>query len=365
MASLALSTSVMVVCGALLAPPAFEAIRRPPASPAEGFRVLRPLPVIEGSRRAQKAAWKRERSRLLEAWQGRLGPFPDRVPLETSLVSDEALADHRRLRVRYRLDAETAGEAYLLVPLEKSRRRRPGMVVLHQTANESFREPVGLTGREPMHLALHLVRRGYVCVAPQNYLWSEPEKGYAQVTRDLLRRPPWKTGMARMLRDAMRATDLLAERPEVDPRRIGSIGHSLGGKEVLYHAAFDPRVRAAVSCEGGIGLTFSNWDAEWYLGGQVREPGFAADHHEILSLVAPRPFLLIGGESADGARSWPYVEAALPVWRLHDAGERLGLLRHGFGHDFPPPGPDREAIYGWLDFWMEHRSPAKRPDKER
>jgi hypothetical protein len=207
-----------------------------------------------------------------------------------------------------------------------------------------------------MHLALHLVRRGYACVAPRNFLWSEPGKSYQQVTEAVLGRSPsgwqWKTGMAKMTWDAIRATDLLCSRPEVDPGRVGSIGHSLGGKEVLYHAAFDHRVRAAVSCEGGIGLRFSNWDADWYLGQQIRPPGFSRDNHEVLSLVAPRAFLLIGGGSADGPQSWPYVQANLPIWRLHGADERLGLLVHSGGHDFPAPGPDRERVYGWLDHWL-------------
>src|SRR5207237_6527129 len=122
-----------------------------------------------------------------------------------------------------------------------------------------------------------------------------------------------------------RGTDLLLSRPEVDPARICSIGHSLGAKEVLYHAAFDDRIRAAVSCEGGIGLSFSNWDADWYLGRQIHAPGFRHDHQELLALIAPRAFLLVGGGSADGPQSWPYVEAALPVWRLFGAEERLGL----------------------------------------
>jgi hypothetical protein len=155
--------------------------------------------------------------------------------------------------------------------------------------------------------------------------------------------------------DAIRATDVLAARPEVDRRRLASVGHSLGGKEVIYHAAFDERIRAAVSCEGGAGVTFSNWDAVWYLGTQVRDAAFTAsgtDNHQVIALIAPRAFLLIGGESADGARSWPYVEANLPVWRLFGAEERLGLLRHRFGHDFPPPGPERDLVYGWLDHWL-------------
>jgi pimeloyl-ACP methyl ester carboxylesterase len=162
----------------------------------------------------------------------------------------------------------------------------------------------------------------------------------------------WRTGMARMVFDAVRATDVLLERPEVDPDRVGTIGHSLGGKEALYHAAFDERIRAAISCEGGVGLRLSNWDDDHYLGKQINAPSFARDNHEVMSLVAPRALLVIGGESADGAQSWPFVEACLPVWRLYGAEDRLGLLRHADGHNFPPPGPNRELVWRWLDAQM-------------
>ena len=102
----------------------------------------------------------------------------------------------------------------------------------------------------------------------------------------LRRRHPGVTGMAKMLFDAVRAVDLLASRPDVDPGRLGSIGHSLGAKEVLYLAAFDTRIRASVSSEGGIGLTYSNWDAPWYLGDAIRRPGFPLDHGQLLALAA-------------------------------------------------------------------------------
>ena len=45
----------------------------------------------------------------------------------------------------------------------------------------------------------------------------------------------------------MRALDLLQTLPRVDPARIGSIGHSLGGHNTLFLAAFDQRIKAAVS----------------------------------------------------------------------------------------------------------------------
>jgi hypothetical protein len=147
--------------------------------------------------------------------------------------------------------------------------------------------------------------------------------------------------MARMLLDAQVAVDLLADRDDVDPKRIGAVGHSLGAKEVLYLAALDERIRATVSSEGGIGTRFSNWDASWYLGEAIKDAKFDHEHHELLALAAPRAFLLIGGDSADGARSWPFIEAALPVYRLYEVRPRLGLLNHGRGHSLPPAAEER------------------------
>jgi dienelactone hydrolase len=340
-----------LTAGALL----FPELRRPPDG--QWPRLASPLAAPGEPPVTTTAGWKRRRERLEREWKALLGPMPERVPLKPEIVSTEEVADHTRQLLRYRTEAGATTEAYLLLP-KGYRGKRPGMVVLHQTTDEHIRQAVGLSGREPMHIALHLVRRGYVCIAPRNFLWSEPGKGYGAVTAEILQRSPWKTGMAKMTWDAIRATDLLAGRPEVDRDRIGSIGHSLGGKEVLYHAAFDRRVRAAVSCEGGIGLSFSNWDADWYLGKQIKQPGFNRDHQDVLALVAPRAFLLIGGESADGAKSWPYIDANLPVWRIHSAEARLGVLRHPSGHDFPAPGADRDLVYSWLDHWL-----AKREDE--
>ena len=67
--------------------------------------------------------------------------------------------------------------------------------------------------------------------------------------------------MAKMLLDAVVAVDLLAAMEGVNADRIGTVGHSLGAKEVLYLAAFDERIKVTVSSEGGIGTRFSNWDA--------------------------------------------------------------------------------------------------------
>jgi hypothetical protein len=57
--------------------------------------------------------------------------------------------------------------------------------------------------------------------------------------------------------------------------------------------------------------------------------------------------LILGGGDADGDGSWPFVKAALPVYQLLGAGERIGLINHKGKHSFPPEA--RKLAYRWLD----------------
>ena len=134
---------------------------------------------------------------------------------------------------------------------------------------------------------LQLVRRGYIVWCPRNYINTEGEDWSGNAARVRQQHPDW-TGLTRMVWDAIRAADFLASLPEVDIKRLGCLGHSLGGKEVLFAMAFDERYHAGVSSEGGIGLDFSNWEAPWYLGPKIRQPGFDLDNHQVLALAAPR-----------------------------------------------------------------------------
>jgi hypothetical protein len=49
-----------------------------------------------------------------------------------------------------------------------------------------------------------------------------------------------------MLFDELRALDYLASRPEVDPKRLGAIGMSMGATKAWWLAALDPRVKLCI-----------------------------------------------------------------------------------------------------------------------
>jgi pimeloyl-ACP methyl ester carboxylesterase len=209
-------------------------------------------------------------------------------------------------------------------------------VVFHQTVTTAAKQVAGVDSSVPdLMQGVQLALRGYVVLCPRCYIFAEGA-GYSNHVHSMLaKHPSWK-GMTRMLWDGVRAADYLESLSYVDKTRLGCVGHSLGAKEALYAAAFDERFQAAVFSEGGIGIGFSNWEAIWYLSGAVKQPDFALEHHQLMALIAPRAFLLLGGESADGDKSWPFIEAALPVYKLLGAPGELGWLNHRTGHRYPP-----------------------------
>ncbi len=287
--------------------------------------------------------WTARRKELISRWQNVLGTLPER-PSATpvpEVLETEVVDGIRRDRLRYPTLPGEWTEAYLLHP-EGLTRPRPGFVVFHSTVPHSILQPAGIQGDTNKAFGWHLARLGCVALCPRNFLWPTNDRIDARRAAERFARAyPAATGMARMLWEAQLAVDILAAHALNDAARIGAIGHSLGAKQVLYLAALDPRVGAAVSSEGGVGLSFSNWDAPWYLGDQIRRPEFERRHHELLALCAPRPFLLVGGDSADGQRSTPYVAAAQSIYRLYGQPVRLGLYNHGGGHAVPPAALQR------------------------
>jgi dienelactone hydrolase len=348
---LSLGRAIGAVADATKDVPWLAEVQTPPATPPADTPKLSPLLAdADGRPVTTLAAWQRRRDELRKWWLDFLGPVKaDRTPPKLEVIEEDRPEGVVRQLVRYESEPGTPIEAYLLRPAKLSGKGPglPGVLVLHSTVDHSIRQPAGLEGPPEKWFGLRLAQKGCVTFCPKNFLWVG-KGGYRAIAQHWLDAHPGSRGMAKMLFDARRGLDVLASLPGVDADRLGAVGHSLGAKEVLYLAAFDERCKVAVSSEGGVGTRFSNWQDIWYLGDDVRKPDFTHEQHELLALAAPRPFLLLGGDSADGARSWPFIEAALPVYRLYapDRRPRLGLFNHGKGHAVPPEAERR--IYEWL-----------------
>ncbi|MCC6696252.1 MAG: dienelactone hydrolase family protein [Candidatus Hydrogenedentes bacterium] len=334
-------------------------VQRPPQNlkPTASARLEPLLQANDGTSITTVAQWEQQRASLRRQWMEFLGPITDRPPVRLATLSEDRTEGCRRLLVRYEAEAGQPVEGYLLYPEPLVDGPRPALVVLHSTTPDTIDEVAGIKGRDSRALGLKFAEQGFVVFCPKCFLWQDPSLDYEEAAANFRKSHPGTLGMRKMLHDAQRAVDVLVSLPEVDPSRIGALGHSLGAKETLYLMAFDERVRAGVFSEGGIGLSFTNWHDPWYLGAGIREPGFALDHHQLLALIAPRPFLILAGESgppgtsvADGDRTWPYIEAALPVYRLYGEPARIGLYNHRQGHTIPAEAFQRMSE--WLRTYL-------------
>lgn len=150
------------------------------------------------------------------------------------------------------LEPEERISAYVCLP--KNMTKPAPAIFCHHQHHGQFdigkSEVVGLAGDPDKAYASELAERGYVTFAPdaiafEERNWASP--GSCEYYELATRLVKGETLMAKVLHDAMRGVDYLAGRPEVDPVRIGSIGHSYGGRMALWLPAFDSRIKTSVS----------------------------------------------------------------------------------------------------------------------
>lgn len=321
------------------------------ALPKTNFQELHPLLVdAEGNTITKLDAWLKHREVIKKRWLDYLGPLPvNPYPPELKILQEERTEGLIRQYIEYEGEPGIKVQAYLIKP-QNITTPIPGVVTMHSTSDKMMHYISGVEKGNIVAFGYKLAQQGYMVICPQCFLMhNRGSMDGETITKSFQKRHPRSKGMAKMLFDAQRAVDLLESLREVDKNRIGAMGHSLGAKEALYLGAFDDRVKVIVSNEGGIGINFSNWDAVWYLGEEIHN--FGHEHHEVLSLAIPKPFLLIGGDSADGEKSRPYIEAVRPIYKLYGKSkETIELFNHGKGHNVDPSA--EKITYEWINKYL-------------
>ncbi len=299
--------------------------------------------------------WAIRRGHILANMQLVMGdPPPDsrRCALDVQVLEEVRTEGLVRRKITYMAEDGDRVPAYLFIPTGV-RGRLPGIVCLHQTTSVGKAEPAGIDGLPNLHYALELAERGYVTIAPDypgygDYQFDAYANGYVSATM-------------KGIYNHSRAIDVLVSLPEVDGERIGCIGHSLGGHNTLFLAAFDERVDVAVTSCGFSSFRKYNsgdiggWSHRGYMPLIAELYGARAENmpfefSELLGVIAPRAVFV---NAPTGDTNFPVegvlecIAAAGPVYALHGAHGKLEAAHPECGHDFPPEV--REQAYAFID----------------
>ena len=335
--------------------------------------------LVEGVR--SKRDWeRRKRPEILARWTQILGKVePNEADRhwfgdirEARIIERQDTPHYERIELELPIEKDFYQKHLLLKPKGKYRGKRPAVICWTSTTPD-YRKPEEWWGA-------WLAERGYVVLTSWSFIRNYRDgSNYARRAHELVyeRFGRW-AALGKMVHDVRREAEYLRSLPEVDPERIGFMGFSLGAKAAVYVGAFAPEIRATVALDPHIAINGStNWYAPWYLDwtrkwpdiptaeGTVlsllnpdpARPGFEHDHHELLALAAPRPFLLIGGAAdkedqggdSDDRQSWGYVNRAREVYRLLGVADRLQFALTADGHHATGPAID----LAWQNFVLK------------
>jgi len=298
--------------------------------------------------------WAIRRTHILAGMERAMGPFPQgvRPPLHIRVLGETRHKGYVQRSILYDAKAGDAIPAYLLIP--DGQGKRSAVLALHPTGVLGKGIAVGGGPRPNRDYGRELARRGYVVLAPDYPTMGDPQRdayelGYVSATM-------------KAIYNHSRGVDLLQSLEQVAEDRIAAIGHSLGGHNSLYAAAFDERIRAVVTSCGFnafakyYGGDLTGWSSRKYM------PRIAAiygksparmpfDFTEVLGAMAPRPVFINAplhdaNFEVSGVRDC--LRAARPVYeQVFDAGENLVAEHPDCAHDFPPDV--RNRAYQFLD----------------
>lgn len=276
-----------------------------------------------------------------------LGSVTDPGPLAAQVHEEVECEGYVRRRVSYDVPSGRAS-AFVCIPTGLD---SPAPLVFchHQHAGQfdlGKSEVCGLRGDPDQAYAAELAQRGFVTIAPdaigfEDRNWADGANvGWFELSSRLML---GRTLLADELQEVSLAIDYASTLAEVDPSRIGFIGHSYGGKTAMWAPAWDPRIRASVSNCGCIRYreAFSR-DAGFQADFVV--PGFAArfDVEDVLALATQCEFLLIAGQEDVWSRGWDDIDRRL----RHRGFGHVSVHPVPGGHEFRRAG--RELAYTFL-----------------
>jgi hypothetical protein len=213
-----------------------------------------------------------------------------------------------------------------------------------------------------------LAQRGYIVIAPDYPSFGDLKDYNFDKDR-------YKSGTMKGIFDHMRCVDLLQGREDVDPERIGVLGHSLGGHNSMFVGAFDKRIKVIVSSCGwtlmdyySIGEELSRkyggrlgpWAQKRYmplLRDKYKLDGkkIPFDFDDVISAIAPRAFFSVSplrdsNFDVEGVKKG--IANVTEVYRTLGAEDKLQVSYPNAEHDFPVES--RIEAYRFIDKILGH-----------
>jgi dienelactone hydrolase len=332
------------------------------------------LPIGKFNVPEDAAAWRKQRPAVLRVVVDSLGDLPPRPAKTTArLVSRELRRGYTLERVSIDNGVGNDISALVLVP-QKRQQPAPAILWLHSSTPD--KNALITPGSDPESLGEAFVRHGYVVVAPDAWYYGDRAENVPSGPRDIYRRGViphaditqnsllklnlWlgRTVWGMMVRDDQIALDYLSQRPEVDPKRIGATGMSMGSTRSWWLAAVDERVAATV------GVACLTRYENLILHGNLRAHGLYYftygllkhfDTEGVLALMAPRPFLALTGDldygsPVDGIRV--LEDRVSRVYRAVGAPDRFkSIVYPDTGHVYTPEM--RAEMLAWFERWLK------------
>jgi hypothetical protein len=387
--------------------PSFPPVDQLPARP----ELPDPLVMLNGERVTTKEQWfDRRRPELKNLFQhymyGYFPPKPEKVVGTVEREDRQALGGKATLReISVRVGPPEVPAINLLLVVPNNRKGpAPVFVGLNFVGNHALltdpavRLPAAPAGRAPAARGSQVdvwaldqsVDRGY---AVATFHTGDVDPDRAEVRGGLqpyLRKQAGSHGpndwgtIAAWAWGISRAVDYLVTDPDIDPKRIASVGHSRLGKTAILAAAFDDRIALAVPLQAGCGGTapsrgtvgesvtrintsFPHWFDAAFKEFNDRPDRLPFDQNGLVALCAPRPVLFANATEdtwANPAGQFEVLKAADPVYRFLGAGgleaERMpepGRLADGTLGYYIRPGKHSMTRGDWkvfLDFADRH-----------
>lgn len=317
-----------------------------------------PLVFDDGRPVKGPAAWPERRAEILSRWTLMMGAWPPLIEKpKIAYLDQEKRENFVQHRIRLEIAPQQAEEAFLLVP--EGEGPFPAVVVPYYEPKSS----VGL-GVELRDFGYQLTKRGFVTLSIGSPGGSarDPITGQAQCQP-----------LSFLAYVAANSLNALATLPQVDPKRIGIVGHSYGGKWAMFASCLYEKFACGVWSDGGIVFDEKrsnvNYWEPWYLGNekdQKRIPGLPTpenprtgaykkmietghDLHELHALMAPRPFLVSGG-SEDRPERWRALNQALAVNKFLGHTNKVSMTNRD-AHT--PTLQSNEQIYLFFEHFLK------------